>query len=212
MKTLLSILATVVALSGCSTIPNVDEFSQLRHATYQLTNQEGSCSAVAIAPNLALTAAHCDGTDMRLEGKGAVKVKKNEVADLMLLFVDGLPCPCVPVAEVEPLLDTKVITVGFPMSIGEVLTEGRVGGPVGLPEESPEEVKAIYEHLYLITSPVLFGNSGGPVFARENGQWKVVGIVSRVVIVPVGYGGSIAYHLGMAIKPAVLKEFVNAKE
>lgn len=214
-------LAAVLAASliGCN-IPSSEDkmsvneatrFSYLRDATWELTSDEGSCSAVVIKENMALTAAHCDGLNMKIAGIPAVMVKKSAEADLMLLYVDGLPCPCVPVSLENPEQDTVVATIGFPLGLGEVLTEGRVQGPVPMEEDMPEELKVRLAHLTIVTSPVIFGNSGGPVFALIDGEYRVVGIVSAVAIAALGFLPNVIPHLAFVVSTPTIKEFVHGK-
>lgn len=205
MKTLLAaVLSFFVA--GCALLPEVvtprvSTFAQLRQATYQLIGDEGSCSAVLIAPEKALTAAHCDQTNLKINGKSAILIKKNETADLMLLFVDNLECPCVPIASSFPALDTFVATIGYPLGLGQVLTEGRVQDlTIDVPEAA---------HVFLITSPVVFGNSGGPVFAKENGEYRVVGILSGVAVASLGGFPNLVTHLAFAVRTDVIQGFLK---
>jgi S1-C subfamily serine protease len=206
MKALLAAVLSLV-LVGCAPVEapkahTLVSFEQVRAATWRLESEDGACSAVLIAPEKLLTAAHCQGPDMKVEGREAIVIKVNKEADLMLLLVPGLSCPCVPVAEVNGVIDEKVYTVGYPLGYAQVLTEGRVQG------EFVQDVDEL-AHLFMLTSPVVFGNSGGPVLVIRDGEWQVVGIVSRVVVLPMGFGYSVIAHLGFAVRTDVINKFLE---
>lgn len=209
MKSVLAVFLSLF-LAACAALPTptpvqepvrINTFSQLRQATYQLIGDEATCSAVVIAPEKVLTAAHCDQPGMKVDGKPATSIRKNETADLMLLFVDGLGCPCVPVAKELPKVDQRVFTIGFPLGLGKVMTEGRMQE---LTNPNPE-----FAHYMLVTSPVVFGNSGGPVFAmNEQYEYRVVGVVSALAVASLGFIPNIVPHLGFAVNTDVINGFL----
>lgn len=212
MKTLVAGLMAF-ALLGCTPqMPVNHTVSDLREATYLLQSDEGLCTAVFIKPQVALTAAHCDGTNLTIEGVKATVVKKNEAADLMLLYVP-MNSKYIPVAAARPALDSKVVTVGNPVALGEIITEGRVQGDAPIPTdpEFPQTVKDRLAHYMIITSPIAPGNSGGPVFVMNaKGEYEVVGIVSAVAVATIGgFIPNIIPHLAFVIKTEVVKEFVK---
>lgn len=183
MKLLLSFLTSICLLAGCATVsptPN-KEFETLRQATWRVEimsgkYEAGSCSGVFIAPEKMLTAAHCDsyGTDgwIRVAGKKAVVLKKDEAKDLMLLYVP-LRSKTVAVSERLAVLDESVVVVGFPLGIGPIITEGRSQGVLFIPEAGgPERFLAV-------SAPISGGSSGGPVFIKTDKGYKVAGIASR---------------------------------
>ena len=180
---LLASLVLALALSGCATVsPTVNkEFETMRHATWRVEimvgqYEAGSCSGVFISPEKFLTAAHCqpDGTDgyLRVKGKKATILKIDNSRDLMLLYVPGKNS-FVQVSERLAVLDEPVVVVGFPLGVGPILTEGRAQGVLFIPEAgSPERFLAV-------TAPISGGSSGGPVFIKDKGKYKVAGIASR---------------------------------
>lgn len=195
----MKLLAVVLALclSAC-TLPSSKEmqYDALRAATWQITiDERGTCSGVFIAPHHLLTAAHCKGDKMSVGGQPAMVVKVDEDKDLMLLLtvVDG---PVVRVANSEPVVDTEVVVVGYPLGLAQYLTEGRLQGPI-LDSRAPAGRMAI-------SAPGSFGNSGGPVVAFINGVPRVIGIVSAGA-----FGMGLSTHLIIAINTSSLKEFLG---
>lgn len=206
MLKFLSSVVLVLSLAACS-LPvkeSPESYAQLRQATWQLTTEEGTCSAVKLKEkDLVLTAAHCDGPDMKVGGLKAVVLKKNDAADLMLVYVRGLPGEGIAVASKRPNVDSKVVLVGFPLGVGKFLTEGRV-------QELGTEVKKDLPHHFAVSAPGVFGNSGGPVFSLENGMFKIVGIASLVGITPVGgFVPNVVTHLNFPVSTEVIQEFLK---
>lgn len=144
---------------------------------------EKVCSGVMIEDNVMLTAAHCD--------TGTQKVlKKDQSIDLMLIWVDE-KCPCAPIATALPKIDDSIVVVGFPLGGAKILTEGRVQA-FSFPLDSD----------MVHTAPIIFGNSGGPVF---NKYGEVVGINSRVASV----NFQAVTHLAVAIDLNKIRNFLE---
>lgn len=199
-QTLLSVALSVAVILGLihSVGPVKTDFSTLRQATWQLTGDMGSCSGVMIKENLFLTAAHCEQPNMKIDGQEAITIKKDEDRDLLLLFVYK-KCPCVPVAKVPPSLDSKVFVIGYPLAMGQYITEGRYQGLY-------KRNIAFMTH----TAPTVFGNSGGPVVAVIDGQFQVVGIVSAVAAYADVFGVPIVvYHMSIAASTYSINAFLK---
>jgi hypothetical protein len=196
------VVSASLIFAGSHYLPE-SNYSQVRDATHQLTSEFGSCSAVAIAPNTLLTAAHCDSPELKVGGLLAVVVKKNEEKDLMLVYVAGLNSPYLSVAKAMPNVDEKVVMAGFPLGVGEVVTEGRLQS---LTDRAPA-------FLALVTAQGVFGNSGGPVVVRRGMSYEVVGIVSRIIVAPVNMGmfdiPNIVPHLILVVNVDAIKAFVE---
>lgn len=176
MKVLTSVVASVVLslslLAGYNSYTT--NYSHLRQATYQLRGDFGTCSAVAIAEGTLLSAAHCDQPGLTVDDKPVSVIKIDQTNDLLLLKGD-VACPCVPVADAMPSIDSKVVVIGFPFGAGEIVTEGVVSDFFHiLVERMPE-----FAGRLMITAPVEGGNSGGPVFQLGLFGWHVVGIVTN---------------------------------
>jgi S1-C subfamily serine protease len=188
-------------------------FDALRNATVMLEMKDesgkvtGSCSGVFISAHVLLTAAHCDSEKLGIHGEGdAVKIRKDETKDLMLVFVEK-NTKHVPIRRIanDAEIDAKVVTVGYPLGMVQAVTEGRVQGGVILDGIPPEILERVSGYI-VITSPIIFGNSGGPVFIETNEGYKLVGIVSALRVV--GFGTPIT-HLGLAVGPDAILKFLN---
>lgn len=180
----------------------------IKGATHQLTGQlssmwgvgDASCTAVAIQPNVMLTAAHCDLDAMKIDGVDAKVLKKDEKKDLMLVYAQ-VGGGYVPVAEYGTLKNgDEIVTYGYPlgMLVGfvPVFTYGEVQGYIKGEKKYDTEQFTGYVMSIL---PIAGGNSGGGIFKRINGQWRVVSIVSHGV-----------EHLSISPSLEMVREFVNS--
>jgi S1-C subfamily serine protease len=193
---LIALFTSASVVVGASHYTPTDSLWQVRQATLEVN---GGCSGVAIAPKLVLTAAHCFKDEADVEGQKAVVIKLDEAKDLMLLYVDGANYRFLKVARYAPSVDEKVAVVGFPLGVGEVVTEGRVQD---ITSHAPD-------NLMLVSADIVFGNSGGPVVVRRGMSYEVVGIAHAVIVIPVGMGGSVITHLGLAVNTATIKNFLE---
>lgn len=185
LKLFLSVILSISLITvGAHYVPEAN-FNTVRQATWIVDTGLGMCSGVLVAPKHLLTAAHCDGPELKVGSKPARKVFKDDKNDLMLLIVE-VEGPTIPLANKRPAIDEKVIMVGYPLGMGQVATEGRVQKVV---DES-------IGHMLLISAPGVFGNSGGPVVVRRGLHYEVVGIASALAITPVfGMIPNIVTHL-----------------
>lgn len=210
MKTLLSVLVSVVlsvsAMLGLlHSTPKANEFTALRQATWQTEMKVegvtlGSCSAVLIQPHILLSAAHCNVGEAYIGKEKLVVLKEDKSVDLLLLYSRSIVDGAIPIAGVDAPLDTHVVVVGYPLGEGQVVTEGVVQKVTM--DEIPTSV-------FLMTAPTIFGNSGGPVFAKVHGRYMVVGITDAVSVV---YGMVPIPHLAFAVRAAVINEFLKDGE
>jgi S1-C subfamily serine protease len=202
------VLGASALLASCSS--QAPSYAAPRAAVVQLFDKGAKfsgCSGVMIAPLRLLTANHClgeDGKDVleatpqRLYTKVLKQDKRN---DLLLLEV-ALGCPCVPVAGVAPDVDQVVVAIGFPMNtvVGvQIATEGRSQG-VG-----PAAAIGGTNRLRF-TAPLAPGNSGGGVFSKTFGEWRLVGISTDITQTREGAGIN---HLAFATDAAAIKEFLD---
>ena len=143
-------------------------------ATVHRMHEEGrSCSAVMIAPERALTAAHClnmDAPVLTIEGYDYVIVEGYAATprDVAILIVPGAPCPCVRVADTPIGVGDFVAVGGYPYGVALSVTYGEMQARVVLPEDGQE-----YLMISALGAP---GNSGGGVF---NEYGELIGITSK---------------------------------
>ena len=138
-----------------------------------VTGPNMSCSAVMIAPERALTAAHCLGMDspVMTVGETDYPVLEGYAAgprDVAILIVPGAPCPCATVAETQAVEGAPVTTVGYPFGVIRMVTYGELQGHIVDPSDGQEYI--------VVTTLGAPGNSGGGVF-DANGD--LIGIVSK---------------------------------
>ena len=155
----------------------------------------GSGSAVVIAPGLVLTAAHVALNDkLLINGKPTKVLKINKAVDLALVQA-AVDCPCVPLGT-DVNMDDRVMAVGWPLGHLEMATEGRVQGWM--------------DRLVLTDSTIAPGNSGGGLFAFQDGQWKLVGVTIQVAGMGWGFGfGLPVLHMVRSVPIQTVKEFIG---
>ena len=173
-KLAISLLAGLILFSFVARRVEADH--TIRHAVtatvHKMHNARQTCGAVMIAPERAMTAAHClgmespvltiDGVDYPLtEGYAATP------RDVAVLIVPGAPCPCAALQGKAVEAGDWVVVVGYPYNLAQVVTYGEVQARIVNPEDGQEYV--------LATASVAPGNSGGGVF-NVNGY--LVGITS----------------------------------
>jgi S1-C subfamily serine protease len=132
-----------------------------------------SCSVVMIAPERALTAAHCLGMAspvVTIDGYDYVVTEGYAASprDIAVLIIPGAPCPCAQVSDIPAVEGDWVAAVGYPYGIARVVTYGEVQGRIVFEEDGQEYL--------LVTALGAPGNSGGGLF-NEHGE--LIGIVSK---------------------------------
>jgi S1-C subfamily serine protease len=219
MKKLLIALVSLSLLfiSGSSILSNTKDWGTIRQATYAIGSQSDAfCSATKISETELITAAHCmagslDGTfTIWNEGKivgSVIVIKQDNSKDLALLYiVSGVEGPYASVASQEPLQDTSVVLAGYPLNLGEVLTEGVLQG-------SKIDSGAQY---YLTTAPGTFGSSGGGLWVYRSWYgWELVGVASFMAIQDWYYGpipyNSVTFHVSLEEIQKFLKTEYSAE-
>lgn len=167
-----------------------------------------SGSAVVIAPGYVLTAAHVmshSGLDMFIrmsdtDVRYAKAIKIDKDVDLALLRA-SVECPCVSIASAMPSIDEPVVSVGFPYYLlydTQFATEGRVQGYRGFQVIS--------------TATTAPGGSGGGLFVKEDGIWKVTGIVTNIASSPLeglqGPGRQLHTWMQFSVGPKAIRSFL----
>ena len=197
VSVVLSVSSVLGLIHGVSPVKN--DYTTLRQATWLVKGEFGTCSGVRIAPRRMLTAAHCEQPTMTVGGEEVRVIARNTSVDLLLLEVN-VRGVYLPVYYANLPEDVAIKVVGFPLDRGvQYLTEGTTQGDV-----------PGYEFYTAISAPVMFGNSGGPVFAKVNGQWMVVGIVSAVASGTMG--GMFPFvvpHMGLMVNGQTIKQFMK---
>ena len=227
-----AILASVVLSTGLTVgllheVPQVQEsikihdYAKLRGEVWRMDitfNDEhnveqtmGFCSAVAIKPNLLLTAAHCDlasdeqfamygptSYKLSVAGHPYTIVKKDVDKDLMLVYVDGFNSSVAQFKDLVPGSDHKVVAVGFPMGLVNFITEGRIQDVAELPPIVKENLGHELPKFLAASTPITGGNSGGGLFVKYNGAYYLIGICSMG-------GGDVA----LFIHPDVIASFIQ---
>ena len=201
---LVSVFVSLTLLFAATHFFPIANYKQVRDSTVRVSTARGMCSGVVISKVHVLTAAHCDGDNLKVDGRPAYKVKKNEKADLLLL-VTSTDKPALPVAKTRPTLDEKVVMSGYPLDIGAAVTEGRMQE---LFQRTPNS-----EHYMLVSAPGVFGNSGGPVVVRRGMSYEVVGIVSAVAVAALDMGmfamPNLVSHLMFAVNTETINKFLE---
>src|SRR3990167_7735287 len=149
---------------------------QAREVVGKFTSAEApgmNCSAVVVAPEIALTAGHCaDIPSPQLELENglllpAERVDVIEDRDLAVMLVPGLECPCAFIDYDHPALKDEIAyAVGYPFNLIQILTTGYIQG---------RDIEDSSEYL-LSTTPLAPGNSGGGLFVVRDGYVYLVGI------------------------------------
>ena len=187
----------VLALAGCSVtvgpsgpVSHVSNYTTIRNMTYMLRMPTGTCSAVAVSENQVLTAKHCvenvedpsvlllqEGRDL-IEARG-ISLLIDQNADLALITFDTKFKTWAKLAKSAPAVDSKVFVVGYPLGIAEFVTLGIV--------------QAYTEEGMYASADAIFGNSGGPLFVIEDGEYVLAGITSFLAT---AWGAPITYIIG----------------
>lgn len=217
-KLLASVALSIVAILGVIhlTPEAVPNYQEMRQAVWRMDlsskeaklDQVGFCSAVAIEPDLFLTAAHCDlnadeqfmlfgpqDTKFTIAGHPYTIVKKDVDKDLMLVYVPGLNSSTVKFINFVPKQDSKVFVDGFPLGLVEFVTEGRLQDVAIIPDIL---VGKKVPPFLAVSAPIAGGNSGGGLFVQVHGHFYLIGICSMG-------GGDVA----LFVHPKVIAEFLK---
>jgi S1-C subfamily serine protease len=161
----------LVVLAACAAprltaAPEAPEIANARYSVRLVKAEQGTCSAVVVAPGLALTAEHCrmliqEGT---VDGLRAAAMTQIGNSDAAFVRVPELACPCAPIASHRAELNDTVVVIGFPMGTPRVLSWGVIAEP------DPE-----YPGTTRVSAAVIGGMSGGGVF---NSDGRLVGVTS----------------------------------
>jgi hypothetical protein len=173
MKRLLVALLLLL-VPACAAFTVAAQEHGTRGFVHSISNDGGIyCSAVVLAPGLALTAAHCADpqySSITIDGfVGQVVARGDDRLDVAVISVP-VACPCVRLAEYEAQVDEPVYVVGFPRGIAQVLTFGTSQGV-------HNNGRMPYGRRLVTTALVAGGNSGGGVFVFRDGEFQLVGVL-----------------------------------
>lgn len=102
-------------------------------------------------------------------------VAKDEEHDLVLIKGD-FTCPCAPLANRAPEIDEPTYAVGFPSYDSHGVQMLTIGTYQGLSSEDT----------HLITAHTAPGGSGGGGFQKEDGEFRLIGIINSIGSAAVG--------------------------
>lgn len=198
LSALLLLLAPILVYEAPSST------AALRRHVVKIESGPGHGSGVVIENGLVLTAAHVVWRDnLVINGKPAYVVKLDRSRDLALVAADVtcgfLQCP--KIAGWSPKIDQSVTAVGFPLTMPKTVTTGTVQsfGDLG-----PNAFEAGARFMQF-SAPIIFGNSGGPVFDRAG---HIVGIATNVAAAEGMMFGIPIPHLGIAASLESIREFL----
>lgn len=119
----------------------------------------GACSAFSIHENLRywMTAAHCLGDDMKVDGQIATVIYKNDALDLMVLSVPGAPAPALAPSSVAIGRGTDIASAGHAYGfLLAMLKAGHVAHPA-------LGIEGFSGTFLVLDFPIIGGMSGGPM-------------------------------------------------
>lgn len=120
----------------------------------------------------------------------------NKEQDMALLKIKSKDMyPSVNLYPREETRNIKALTplgvIGAALGETPVFTEGKL--------QTKQKIIDNYEY-WLSTALSIYGNSGGGVFTPHNGEWKFIGIPSRIAVTG-GFSSQAITHLGYFIPP-----------
>lgn len=138
---------------------------------YNKESKAGSCSGAVIDTKRkhVLTAAHCDGEKILVDGTQSLKVFKDERKDLLVLRAYGIDKPALKLSPVGPVRGEEVASLGYGFAFEQPMF--RVAHISNVHLESEELGSGPF---FIIDADFVPGQSGGPVV---NQAGEIVGIV-----------------------------------
>lgn len=174
MKKILSLalvgLALNVSLIAMSAWTPVAK--KLHDAVVFITDVDGSCSGFMIdtKKHLVLTAAHCDGEKLLVDGTQAVKVYKDERKDLLVLRAYSVDRPALALAKTAPDLGDEVASMGFGFGLERPMFRIAHVSTINM------NIEDLSGPFLVLDAQFIPGQSGGPVV---NQAGEVISIVQR---------------------------------
>lgn len=180
MKKLKAFIVGVLLLiaASCATAQPADTVRVVSNA-----ESDKVCSAVVIAPGFALTARHCLSTGMAVDGivVDHMRLANNVAVDIAVLAVPTLACPCAELGG-RPAHGTRVVAIGYPGRLEgerrttEVAAVNYIGTVHVIAPWYPAYGVSTGQFIFTNRAIIDHGDSGGGLFAWQNGRWLLVGI------------------------------------
>lgn len=156
-------------------------------ATLPLETADGSlrfCSLVVVAPDTAMTAAHCNAAPQAstIQNGKRLQITLWDLdpagRDLALLTIPGLECPCVPVGSKDDLVvGDPTVVFGYPFGGPLVATEGTYLSSRDVLVSNETSPPSYTTYSVLVTAGAIFGgNSGGGLFVVRDSRAYLIGI------------------------------------
>lgn len=191
------LILSIFLLTGCATAPDnsipakIVEWSE-SNVWQVVTDQGGYGSAFWISPRHALTNCHVvrDLPTVVVENNSRSLVLPMSVRSCnmdediaLLVYTPEGPAPFdmkpTRIADENPERGQMLYGIGYPLAGSMVITSGHYQG---------YDIRDIGR--YVITTPIIFGDSGGPAVYLNNGEVTVIGIRSGIRGIPSGFGAT----------------------
>ncbi len=156
---------------------------KLVQSTVLIETSQGTCSGFVInePEKLVLTAAHCyDAAQMFIDGKPLTKVIDRDLKkDLIVVFVDGLDKPALPLGKENPAVGDQVASYGYGHYLNVPLFRRHTvsASDVFIDKDGP--------HLRF-DSALIAGMSGGPIVTEDGLVVSIVQLGSNTAGLGVG--------------------------
>lgn len=142
----------------------------------RITVKDGSCTAFSIddTRQLYLTAAHCYGPELRLDGEPAGVMFLDDASDLMVLLAPHAMTRAPLRPDVDAHMGDAALGAGYAYGwpLAQVRTGHVAAAPVRIFDQS---LGALLSGVWLVVDfPFVGGMSGGPLV---NGRGRVVGVM-----------------------------------
>jgi S1-C subfamily serine protease len=200
----------------------VELYRELNLSTCLIRAETGLGSGVILSRDLVLTAAHVvSHSPIVADDNGNPKRGEPEIEKCVIIKnAPGIPFLAeAKVIKIDYELDLAVLRLArvWPFTIAKLATfdpylyqkAWASGHPHGVTDTEITEgrIQDLWDDGFIrYSSPTTFGNSGGPVFIREDGRFKVSSIVQRVHT----EGGGVAVnHLGLGALPENVRDFMR---
>lgn len=191
MKKFLLSLALLILLPISLGIAS-ERSKKLEKAVVYIESLDGKCSGFISDSayktdkgedkDLVITAAHCDGKELTVDGQPAKVKAKFQREDLLVLEVDDTGKPALKLAMKNPDVEQHVTSVGFGYALEKPLVRQANISQVDL--RMPE---AEFQSEYIaLDAPFVGGQSGGPVVDQESNVVMIVQFGSSTVGFGVG--------------------------